>query len=720
MFSQDAAGRGTRRFGGVEFVPSQIQVRSYGDKSWHTSTLTENEARYNDFVPVIYGTAWYNPPIVFARNDGNLTHMEVLLGIGEIQGVLTVLVNDVEIPLGQAGANMSGTGWFGVVSMGNRTGNLNLDFTDGAGNGAGDPYGSMAYMSLVVPNRINDGKSLPRVQVLLQGMKLPLYASDGAYQGDQFTNNPAWVLLDILQRSGWTMDEIDIASFAAAADYCGEQIQAKDPNGNDILIPRFECNLVLQKRRSAGDVIRGIRNGARLYLTYGNGGLLQLRVENTLALQQPAKADWSNSTEVLDGGWPSYEFGDGSSSFSGILRKANGEPSIRMWSRSTTDTPNRYTVEFQDELNGYQQDSFELVDVDDVARAGQEIASGLTALGIPNFDQAARIAKFNLDRSIGGNTYVDFETSVRGLGLRPGDLISLTYLKEGFERQPFRVLKITPGLNYRTATITAQIHNDAWYADTNGQVPGESSGRQPGAGIGLPRPLVGDTTDDNGDVQFGITESSQAAEDGSVAVEAAVGFTVPGTVTTGAPAIPLLSLGATIAEGGTLAGGQTLYYAVSAVDSAGQESGLSFIVRAVIPAGEATNSVTLHGLSFSSAARSFRVYRGANPGATFPDRVRAADSEHILRYRSGKAACRAAGRELRSRQFLLAAGVATRVCGDAERERLCRQQHAGDAGKSVSRNDGANHAGDRRRAGAPGHFQYCHHPYGESELGCGA
>jgi hypothetical protein len=92
MFDQDSSARGTRRFGGVEFVPSQIQVRSYGDKWWHTSAVTENEARYNDFVPVVYGTAWYNPPIVFARNDGNLTHMEVLLGIGEVQGVLTVLV----------------------------------------------------------------------------------------------------------------------------------------------------------------------------------------------------------------------------------------------------------------------------------------------------------------------------------------------------------------------------------------------------------------------------------------------------------------------------------------------------------------------------------------------------------------------------------------------------------------------------------------------------
>lgn len=617
MFNQDAVGRGTRRFGGVEFVPSQIQVRSYGDKNWHTSSLTENEARYNDFVPVIYGTAWYNPPIVFARNDGNLTHMEVLLGIGEIEGVLTVLVNDVEIPLGQPGANMSGTGWFGVVSMGNRTGNVNLDFADGAGNGAGDPYGSMAYMSLVVPNRINDGNSLPRVQVLIQGMKLPLYASDGSYQGDQFTNNPAWVLLDILQRSGWTMDEIDIASFVAAADYCSEQIEATDPNGNAILIPRFGCNLVLQKRRSAGDVIRGIRNSARLYLTYGNGGLLQLRVENTLALQQPVKLDWSNSSEVLNGGWPSYEFGDGSSSVSGMLRKDSGEPNVRVWSRSITDSPNRYTVEFQDELNGYQQDSFELVDVEDIARAGQEIAASLVALGIPNFDQAARIAKFNLDRSIGGNTYVDFETSVRGLGLRPGDLISLTYLKEGFERQPFRVLKITPGLNCRTVAITAQIHNDAWYADTNGQAPGESSGRQPGTGIGLPRPLVGDTTDANGDVQFGITESSQAAGDGSMSLEATVGFTVPGTVTTGSPGMPLLSLSATIAQGGSMAGGQTLYYAVSAVDAAGHESGLSFIVRAVIPAGEATNVVSLNGLSFSSTATSFRVYRGANPAQLF-------------------------------------------------------------------------------------------------------
>ena len=58
---------------------------------------------------VVYGTGWYSAPVVFARNDGNLTRMEVLLGIGEMQGVLKVLVNGVEIPAGIAGTNNVGT-----------------------------------------------------------------------------------------------------------------------------------------------------------------------------------------------------------------------------------------------------------------------------------------------------------------------------------------------------------------------------------------------------------------------------------------------------------------------------------------------------------------------------------------------------------------------------------------------------------------------------------
>ena len=115
----DCEARGMfAHFGGIEFVPPAISVRTYGDKSSHQSAVAVNQTRYNDFVPMVYGTAWYQPPVVFARNDGNLTRMEVLLGIGEMEGVLKVLVNDVEIPLGVAGTNMTGTGWYNVPTLG--------------------------------------------------------------------------------------------------------------------------------------------------------------------------------------------------------------------------------------------------------------------------------------------------------------------------------------------------------------------------------------------------------------------------------------------------------------------------------------------------------------------------------------------------------------------------------------------------------------------------
>jgi hypothetical protein len=603
-------------FGGIEFVPPAISVRAYGAKSSQASAVSVNAAQYNDFVPMIYGTAWYNAPVVFGRNDGNLTRMEVLLGLGEIQGVLTVLVSGVEIPVGVSGTDMTGTGWYNLQTPGTRSGVFDNNFLDGSGQPAGDPYGSMAYLSVVVPNRINNGTDLPKVTVLLEGLKLPVYGADGSYISDQFTSNTAWVLLDILRRAGWSLTEIDVTSFAVAAAYCDEEIAALDLYGNAIQLPRFQCNLVLQTRRAAGDLVRGVRNSSRLMLTYGANGALELRVENSLALEMPAKPGWSNAAEPLNGGWPSYEFGDGSTGISGLMRKPSGEPSFRVYARSIANTPNLFTVEFQDALNEYQQDSFSLVDADDVACCGQEVSQTLTALGIPNFDQAARMLKLNLDRSVRGNTYVEFETSVRSFGIRPGDLITVTYLKEGFERQAFRVLKMAPGTNHRISTITAQIHDDSWYADSNGQVTSASGGRrQGGAGTGVPRPLIGNVLDDRGDIQFGVEESVTTAGDGSVQTNLRVGFVVPAVAAAGGPGIPLVSLAATLGSGGSLHGGQTLYYAVAAVDGSGNESLLSFIIRAVTLSDG--SSVTISGLSFSPGTAGFEVYRGSTPAEVF-------------------------------------------------------------------------------------------------------
>ncbi len=111
MFTVDTAGRPTGRFGGIEYVPPTILVRGAGQKSSQLSAIQDNTAAYNDFVPLVYGTQWHVPDVVFSRNDGNLTRMEVLLGMVEIQDAMMVLVDDIVIPQGISGVNMTSTGW---------------------------------------------------------------------------------------------------------------------------------------------------------------------------------------------------------------------------------------------------------------------------------------------------------------------------------------------------------------------------------------------------------------------------------------------------------------------------------------------------------------------------------------------------------------------------------------------------------------------------------
>ena len=74
-------------------------------------------------------------------------------------------------------------------------------------------------MSVVVPNAISNGQTLPSIQVLINGLLLEQFDSSGNSLGESFSNNPAWVLLDVLRRCGWLTTDVYLPSFAAAAAY---------------------------------------------------------------------------------------------------------------------------------------------------------------------------------------------------------------------------------------------------------------------------------------------------------------------------------------------------------------------------------------------------------------------------------------------------------------------------------------------------------------------
>jgi hypothetical protein len=607
------------RFGGMEFVPSAILVRTAGDKTTHVSPLIDNAASYNDPVPLMYGTGWLKSPVIFARNDGNLTHMETLLGMGVIDGIIKVVVNNVEIPLAVTGHDMTATGWYSLVSTGSRDGAFNFDFSASSTQPLGDPHGSLASLSVVVPNRISSGRSVADVEVLMRGVQVDTYDTSGNLAAaSTYSDNPAWIVLDILRRCGWSTSELDLATFANAAAFCDFVIQTQDLNGLPLEVSRYKCNLIVTRRQSAAAIVRGIRVGSSLMLRYGSSGLLELMPETTVAGQQSTYPDGGNSlpdSPLEGGGWPVYEFSD-DSTFSGIVRNANGTSSLRFTSNSVAQTANRLSVEFQDEMNEYQQDSLSVVNSDDVGLIGYENSSQSTALGVPNFSQANRLLLRQLDKSIDGNEYVQFQTSFRALKVRPGDIIALTYSKTNYSRVPFRVVKLSPSLNYELVTVLAQIHDDDWYSDNPAVIAG--AGRQPGSYTQTPLPLIGVTPHSPNGVfeffDFGVSETLQALSDGTAIDTVSVAFAVPVKPASNAPSVPLLSLSPAYSNtGGTLPGGASYYYAVSAVDATGSEGPLSFTVAATVPTGTNTNKAVIQGLSFPRSAVAFNVYRGTTP-----------------------------------------------------------------------------------------------------------
>ena len=610
MFGKDYLNHTTQRFSGIEYVPPSVLVRGYGESSGRLSNLVQLEAKFNDVIPIVYGAGWLTAPVVFSRNDGNLTHAEVLLGLGQIESVLKVVVNGYEIPQGIDGKNMTSTGWYNLANFGNRTGAFNLDFTNSTGIPQGDPYASMAVLSVVVPNAISTGKTAPKVEVLMKGVQVPVLDADGNLVEERWTKNPAWIICDILRRCGWRLNEIDLPSVIAAANYCDQPVAGLDFDGNAVQVPRFEINLVLTRKYSLGELLRSIRYASLLQLRFSPEGKLALRAETTIAGSQPSPLTGSNATESVLGGWPVYEFGDGIDGPGGILLKSSGEADFRMFSKESADSANRVNFEFQDEMNEFRQESISVADHDDIQARRQEIVQNLPVLGVPNQLQAQRVCQSWLNKSLAGNVFMELRTSFRGMHIRPGDLVAVTFAKYGLDRALFRVLEVELDSLLRWVRVTGQLHQDYWYSDS--AETRYDTLRRYAWNNSRPRSVVG-TTVVSGKVEFAPSEALLVREDGTRAAALTIPFVKPGSSAGCLVSIPRVTFDYDVLNGGILPANENFFYQVTAVDANGIESTPSSMIPVRTGTGSGTCSVRLKGLSFSPATASMHIYRGHTP-----------------------------------------------------------------------------------------------------------
>jgi hypothetical protein len=609
MWQQDAKGNATSRFGGFQFLPATSLVRSAGSTQRFWSQAVDGRARTNDAVPLVYGTVRYPTPVIWAWSDGNFLICEALVGAGPTQGVSRLWANGIELPLGVAGTDMSATGWYDVLTTGGRNGAFNPNFKDSQGQPVSDPHGSLAVVSVHVPASLVSSNSLPTIEVLAQGGVLQRYDAQGKPLDTFFTSNPAWILLDMLMRCGWQGSDVDIPSFASAAYLLDQLVTVSSETAPTVVEALAAFNCAVLDRKPAIDVIRGLRQGAELLLRLNEQGQISVIVEGSLEAQQPTQSVHTNATSPLNGGWPSFEANDGSTSSCTILADQSSDIDLRLFCQPTSQTPNRLTVEYQDSRNDYQNGSLSLVDLDDVARAGSEIPGIFRGLGIPSQSQAERVVSKELARSVDGNLFAEFSTTVKGLGMQPGDIIAITSSAHELSRAPFRVLRLSPGLNFETVTVLAQAHDDGWYGGGDA-VSSSSTGWPSTVNSGTPFPIAGYTYTAADGHAFNVSESSTSLTDGGSNELLVVQFRPPRQQVASLPA-PGIGQSAAITAGGTLkADTKVLYYAVTALDSAGVESRVSQIIQVVTGSVETGFSVTLSGLAAPAGATALRIYRG--------------------------------------------------------------------------------------------------------------
>lgn len=609
MWQQDSQGRATARFGGFQFLPATSLVRSSGSTQRFWSQAVDGRAKTNDAVPLVYGTVRYPTPVIWAWNDGNFLICEALLGLGPMQGVSRLWANGIELPLGVPDTNMSATGWYDVLTTGSRNGTFDPNFEDSQLKPVSDPHGSLAVVSVHVPAGLVGSNSLPNIEVLAQGLELRRY-DDGARPLEPvYSSNPAWVLLDMLKRCGWNDDDVDMPSFANTASLLDQAVPASGGGDPIVFESRAAFNYAVLDRKPAIDIIRGLRQGAELMLRLNAIGQINLVVEGRISDQQSSKTTHTNADSQLDGGWPSFEANDGSVGTCTILADKVGDIDLRLFCQPTSQTPNRLTVEYQDSRNDYRNGSLSLVDLDDVGRAGSEIPGIFRGLGIPSQTQAERVLSKELARNVNGNLFAEFSTSVKGLGMQPGDIITITSGAYDLTRAPFRVLRLSPGLNFETLAVLAQSHADGWYGPGTAVSSG-SSGWPSSVNSGTPLPIAGYTYDPQSGHALNVLESSISLADGGANQLLMVQFRPPRQQVASLPA-PVIGRTVTITGDGEFEPGtKVLYYALTALDDAGVESRLSQVIQVVCGAMETSFGVILNSLAAPLGAAATRVYRG--------------------------------------------------------------------------------------------------------------
>lgn len=490
---RDTSGRLTGRFGGMDWIPNQNSglQRPYTTGKWEQVINATNDARYGDYVPMVYGIGWLSPLVMGLWSDGNYTDLEVLLCYGNCAEIIHLIVNDEIVAhlVGTSGddddpdreaentiysaittTSFINNWWRTINAAIDRSGNPNPN----AGWGSkGDPYGSMSAVYVSCLTELVPSNAIPTIQILMSGGSVRQYftptdfldffggpsADENSYQP---TMSPVWILMDMLIWANFSYTNFDIQSFIDAAAKCETQMYFTREDGTytnvyaespgNVPYYRYQVGVVIRQRAAITELVKGILNSMKASLFFDfQTGLLKLIIKETLASQQPSPIVGSNYNipvpsvtveGVATNGYLAYAFDE-----TNIRKMDNNQSTLKITQKPNQELSNKVTIQFNDRENGFSPDSATIIDAEAVNRLNQEVTGSFPLTGPQTYDHLRRITNTWFSELYRGNPRLDyqgsfigdtggtltfeFETSIKGVHLTVGQICSLQDIQNG-------------------------------------------------------------------------------------------------------------------------------------------------------------------------------------------------------------------------------------------------------------------------------------------------
>jgi len=219
---------------------------------------------------------------------------------------------------------------------------------------------------------------------------------DGSSFTNEFTSNPAWVVLDILtgvaNEGALDDSQIDLSNFLTFANYCDELVDVVPLVGDSFTQARHECNLVVTQLTTVADLVQSILSQARASLIISANG--KYGVLYDIAKSTPVQLFTNRN----------------SSNFSA--------------ERTYADIPHALKVKYINPSQNYETDEV-IVYADGYTVANAEKFEDVETFGITDYYRAWRHGRYTLAQIIAYQETFTITVDLEHLSVQRGELVSV-------------------------------------------------------------------------------------------------------------------------------------------------------------------------------------------------------------------------------------------------------------------------------------------------------